>query len=760
MDKQTFLDAALEYVGLRWAIFPLLPRSKIPPKGSHGFLDATTDPAQVRAWWSATPEANIGLAVGKSGLVAIDVDPRHQGDATWAAICLALGEAVADTVVNMTGGGGRHFLYRQNGHPVKTDDGTLGEGVDTVGETGYIILPPSVHPNGKAYAWAPGRSPFERLPSPVPAALDARLPKYTDRKGKAMTARPAWADAGDFWLQWALGRVGPGTRNKTGFDLACQLRDAGLIQGDAEGVLMQYVDRVADLGDHPYTYREAKASLNEAYSAPARDPATRIPTPADAETGEKAALQPVGREEVELNAFPLTDTGNGESLAALFGGVLRFAHVPPGPTGGIKGHWLIWSGHRWAPVDMGQVETFAKQTARRREAAALALPSDTKAQEAYRKDALSWALGSESAYRRRAMCDLARTESPIAARYTDFDRDPWLLGCRNGVLDLRTGTLRPGRQADLVTKSVGFDFDPDAPCPRWDRFLLEIFDGDTALVGFLRRAVGYSLTADTREQCLFLCHGSGANGKTTLLSTLRAAFGDYAVNSPFSTFEWDRNTQGTNDLAALAGARLVTAAETSEARRLNEARVKAITGGDPVTARFLFSEFFTFVPGFKVWLAMNALPKVTGTDLGIWRRIRLVPFKVSFAGREDRTLDAQLRTELPGILRWAVEGCLEWQGLGTLGAPEAVVEATEAYRTQSDLVGRFLAEEVLVRDGMTVRASELYGAFAAWAKRQGEDVMAGTAFGLRMRDLGHEKTRNALGMVYVGLGLPAGDLSG
>lgn len=743
MNKQAFLEAALEYVSLLgWAVFPLLPRSKVPPKGSHGFLDATTDPDQVRAWWSATPEANIGLAVGRSGLVVIDVDPRHGGNETWQKLVGELGDQVADTVISLTGTAGRHFIYRQNGRRVKTDDGTLGPGVDTVGETGYIILPPSIHPSGKPYAWAPGRSPFERQPSPVPAALSELLPEYTDQKaqGKSETRQAAATDA-DFWLRWALKRVRPGTRNKTGFALACQLRDAGLAHGEARAVLLDYAARVANLGDHLYTEAEALASLGQAYGAPARERAK--PTP-------KVAPEALGQNEVDLNAYPLTDSGNGEALAALFGHLLRFAHVPPGPTGGSKGKWLLWSGHHWAPADMGQVEALAKETARRRQVAAIRIEDLDQ-----RKAAVAWALGSESAYRRRAMVDLARSEPPIAARFSDFDQDPWLLGCRNGVLDLRSGCLRPGRPSDLVTKSVGYDFDPEAQCPRWERFLAEVFDGDAQLVGFLRRAVGYSLTGDVREQCLFLCHGRGCNGKSVFLSTLRAVLGDYAANTPFSTFEWDRNANTTNDLAALAGARLVTASETSEARRLNEARVKAITGGDPVTCRFLFSEFFTFTPTFKVWLAMNALPKVTGTDDGIWRRIRLIPFKVSFAGREDRTLAATLRAELPGILRWALEGCLEWQSLGSLEPPEAVTNATDAFRKESDLVGRFLDEEALMGEGMTVRASELYAAFVAWAKRQGEDTMTGTAFGLRMRDLGYEKTRQKTGVVYVGLGLPA-----
>ena len=307
----------------------------------------------------------------------------------------------------------------------------------------------------------------------------------------------------------------------------------------------------------------------------------------------------------------------------------------------------------------------------------------------------------------------------------------------------------------MLTKSVWYDFDPSARCPRWLRFLDEVFKGDQDLVAFVQRAIGYSLTGDTREQCLFLCHGKGANGKSTMLSTLRAVLGDYAANTPFSTFELGDRSGNTNDLAALAGTRLVSAAETSEARRLNEARVKAVTGGDPVTARFLYTEFFEYVPTYKIWLSMNALPTVAGVDEGIWRRLRLIPFNVSFKGREDRTLEATLRVEAPGILAWAVDGCLQWQAKGDLGAPSAVLDATEAYRAESDVIGRFLEDRTASdpdpRHG--VRASDLYSAYSRWCLVMGEKAETATTFGRRLGDLGFEKKRAGAGMFYYGLRL-------
>ena len=186
-------------------------------------------------------------------------------------------------------------------------------------------------------------------------------------------------------------------------------------------------------------------------------------------------------------------------------------------------------------------------------------------------------------------------------------------------MDLHTGTLRDGKPADRVTLTTGMDYAPDADCPRWEQFLLEIFDNDINMVRFIQRALGYSLSGDTREQCLFLCWVGGANGKSTMLNLVRSMLGEYAANTPFSTFELQYSNSNTNDLAALADRRLCTAAETSDARRLNESRVKVATGSDPVTARYLYHENFTYIPQFKIWLAMNHKPRITGVDDGIWR---------------------------------------------------------------------------------------------------------------------------------------------
>jgi putative DNA primase/helicase len=266
---------------------------------------------------------------------------------------------------------------------------------------------------------------------------------------------------------------------------------------------------------------------------------------------------------------------------------------------------------------------------------------------------------------------------------------------------------------------VPFPYDPKAECPRWEQFLHQVFQCDLELIGFIQRAVGYSLTGSVREQVLFLCYGSGANGKSVFLSTLRQLAGDYAMNIPFTVLELQQRPSLTNDLAAMVGKRLVTSSETNESTRLNEARIKALTGGDPITARFLYSESFTFQPVAKFWLAVNHLPQVRDDSHGIWRRVRVLPFRQRFSGNEaDPELDQKLYAELPGILVWAVRGALNWQVVG-LAPPSAVMVATETYREENDELAAFIADQCVVSEGARVEPGQLFSQYQHWAEGQG-----------------------------------------
>jgi putative DNA primase/helicase len=443
-----------------------------------------------------------------------------------------------------------------------------------------------------------------------------------------------------------------------------------------------------------------------------------------------------------LNSFSLTDAGNAELFAHLYGNQLRFDHS--------RGHWLLWEGHRWASDPDGEVYRLAKEAARTRYLAAVEI-----ADLEQRKKASEFAVRSESRQKLEACLALAQNEHPIADSGMNWDADPYLLGVSNGVLDLRTGHLRPGSPEDRITMRLTVEYDPTAESPRWDQFLHQVFQCDGELIEFVQRAVGYSLTGSVREQVLFLCNGSGANGKSVFLATLRHLTGDYAWNIPFTVLELQQRPSLTNDLAAMVGKRLVTSSETNESTRLNEARIKALTGGDPITARFLYSESFTFDPVAKFWLAVNHLPLVRDDTYGFWRRVLVLPFRQRFSGKDaDPDLAHKLHAELSGILAWAVQGALNWRVVG-LSPPDAVKVATEAYREENDELAPFISDRCVVSEDIRIEPGQLFSEYQHWAESQGiplQQRLKLRTFGTRMKERFSATSTNGK-RYYLGVGL-------
>lgn len=418
----------------------------------------------------------------------------------------------------------------------------------------------------------------------------------------------------------------------------------------------------------------------------------------------------------------LTDLGNARRLVAQHGDVLRYCHP--------WRKWLTWDGRRWTVDSTGAAERCAKQTVK-----AIYAEAGNAADEESRKALAKHALRCEAAQRIRAMLELATSEAGIPLLPDALDADPWLLNVQNGTLDLRTGQLLPHDRRNLITKLVPAAYDPAATCPIWERFLLEIMDGNSDLVSFLQRTIGYALTGDTSEQVIFILYGMGSNGKTVLLETLRDLLGgDYTVQLRSESLMVKWGDTIPNDIARLKGARLVSARESEQGKRLAESLIKEMSGGDTMTARFLHGEYFDFRPQFKLFLATNHKPVIRGTDKGIWRRVRLVPFTVTFEGaKKDAQLARKLRQEWPGILAWTVRGCLEWQRNG-IDAPLAVTTATEDYRAESDPLAAFLAERTIEDASCEVQAKPLYEAYRHWCDESGEKADSHTIFGLHMKE--------------------------
>jgi putative DNA primase/helicase len=307
----------------------------------------------------------------------------------------------------------------------------------------------------------------------------------------------------------------------------------------------------------------------------------------------------------------------------------------------------------------------------------------------------------------------------------------------------------PHNAAHLITKLSPVSYDPNAECPAWIKFLDDITAGDLELVGYLQRAVGYTMTGKTSEHVFFMLHGGGTNGKSTFIEAIRTVFGDYARASAFTTFMQQQSPSAPrNDLAALAGARFVTATESDDGNVVAEAFLKQVTGGDKVTARFLRQELFEFTPNFKLWLSTNHKPNIRGTDNGIWRRIKLLPFAVKIADdKMDRSLPEKLKAEAAGILAWAVEGSNEYRTRG-LNEPDCIKFATNEYRGDEDPVGKFLATQCAMRPLAKVGSRNLYNAFKAWASNNFERQLDERRFVKSMAERGLKSVKTKTGAFW------------
>jgi P4 family phage/plasmid primase-like protien len=411
-----------------------------------------------------------------------------------------------------------------------------------------------------------------------------------------------------------------------------------------------------------------------------------------------------------------TDLGNARRLVRLHGDNIRY-------VAGWKA-WLVWRDGHWRRDDDGEIMRLAKATVEGMYAEAAGI-----ADEDVRKALRAYALRCQSAQRLAAMVELAKTERAVVLPVSMVDADPLLLGVENGVIDLRTCLFRPAEREDYVTKRCGVAFDPLAKCPNWDAFLRRIFDAEqfkhtpktsARLRAYIRRACGYTLTGLTDEEAMFILWNTGNNGKSTLRETIFALMGDYAMGADASLLIAHNKQQGggpTPDVARMYGKRLVTVNETQEGDHLSESRVKFITSHDITTARFLYENPFDFTPTHKTWLTTNKKPIIKGTDLGIWRRVQMWPFLVTIPEKErDRRFrQNRLIPELPGILNWALRGLRKYHTLG-LKPPPAVIEATEEYRADMDVLGQWIKERLVRDPASALKRSALFQDYELWSR--------------------------------------------
>lgn len=718
-DSNPFLSAALSYAARGWAVHPLRARDKLPMLKQWPER-ASTDPAKIAAWWRRTPTANIGIATG-SGLLVLDVD----GDEGRESLN---GHHLPPTVTARTGGGGWHYFYQVDGETRNTTN--LLPHVDTRGDGGYVVAAPSVHPSGAAYTWADGMSPDDLPLAPAPQWLvDALRPKAAPPAPDSPTTTTPAREASTTtrYGQAALDReavavaeASVGARNHrlntAAFSIGQLVAGGEVARADAERMLTA-AGREAGLEGREVVATVA-SGLNSGALSPRSAPGTG---PDDPDPGD------------DLLQFNTTDMGNGEAFAHLFGDDIRYDWT--------RERWLRWAGHLWAPADYGHLTELAKTAARRRymQASHAGDRGEQQRKHAFR---------SEARGRAEACLFFARAEDPITDPGDGWDVDPWLIGCANGVFDIRTGEFRAGRRDDRLTMQAGVSFDPAAECPLWHSFLRDVFNGDRELIDYVHRAIGYSLTGSVRDDCFFVCYGSGANGKSVFSEVLRIAFGDYGHHAPFDLFDYSCRNQHPQGLALLEGRRFVTALEAAPGARLNEQRVKSLAGGDPITAHLMRQNDRTFTCTSHLWLSVNHRPRVLDDSPGFWRKARMIPFNRRFVPQEqidrnpelrddlgvlpaDEKLRPRLLSEAAGILRWAAEGAHLWASEG-IQTPACVVAGSEAWRDEADPIGEFLRCFCVTGPDLRTPAGALWAAYEMFVTHEGipaRERLTNTAFG-------------------------------
>lgn len=628
----------------------------------------------------------VGVVTGPvSGILVLDVD-GPEGEAQLKKY----GHPVTPMV--RTAGGGLHLYFKHPDAEIRTGI-RIAPGLDVKASGGYVVAPPSVGSNGKPYQWIVSLEDAE-LADPPEWLM--RLLEQPRRKGVA-------GPVGE--------RIPSGERNKELTSIAGSMRRRGM---DAAEILAALEVTNERRCEPPLDTTELEKI---AESVSRYEPAGDL---------VRVSFNGNGRPQPPAR-FNLTDLGNAERFIEHHGEDVRYCYP--------WSKWLVWTGARWERDEAGKVHKRAKETVRSIYGEAAAAEDEDR-----RKALAKHATASEAEGKIRAMVELAKSEVPASP--DELDANPWLLNASNGTVDLRTGELREHRREDLLTKMTGTEYDSDASAPKWEAFLERVLPSED-LRAFVQRGAGYSATGDTSEQCIFINHGVGNNGKSTFQEALGEALGDYAMRTPTEMLMVKRGGGVPNDVARLKGSRFVTASETEEGRRLAESLIKDLTGQDTISARFMRGEFFDFKPTHKLWLSTNHKPEIRGTDNAIWRRIRLIPWAVTVPPAErDRKLPEKLRAELSGILAWSVRGCLEWQREG-LKPPEEVRQATREYRAEMDVLAAFVADCCERGDDKKAYAGELWKAWQRWCEETGEQAGTQKRFGGRLSERGFLNHRDS-----------------
>ena len=443
----------------------------------------------------------------------------------------------------------------------------------------------------------------------------------------------------------------------------------------------------------------------------------------------------------EPSKYEFTDLGNVKRFIDNYGADLRYVHT--------WRTWMYWDGKRWKKDECGGAVVY-QMVAEMIDEMLIDAAAIEDAEE--KKDAVKWALASQSKKRMDWIVEAARGFSPVPAAPSDFDKDPDLFNALNGTLHTLTMEFREHRREDMLTQIADAEYDPEADAPTWAKFLMRIFDKDVDLIRYVGTAAGYTLNGRSTEKCMFFLYGSkGNNGKTVFIESLSTVLGDYACTAATESFmAKDFSTGGggpSSDIARLVARRLVTAPEAEQGKKLDTALIKKLTGGDKIIARFLHASEFEFFPQFTIWMTGNSKPAIYEIDDATWTRMHIIEFKVQIPPEEqDKHLIDKLRAERSGILNWMIMGMKHYNSYGLIKS-SSVVNAIEEYREESDILAGFIAEHVRVIPTMFLPSSSLFDAYVKWAKESGLRPMSNKWLTAQMRARGYayKRTNTARG---------------
>jgi putative DNA primase/helicase len=712
----TALDFALTYIGRKWAPVPVPYRKKKPILVDWGNLRITE--ADAPRFFNGAPQ-NIGVILGAASDGLADVDLDTPEAVAVAPYLLPPTKAIFGRPSNRAS----HWLFqsdlaqRHDTAVLEYRDPTLKPDAKPLvelrigggGKAAQTVFPGSVHESGEAINW-------EERGNPAEVTGDVLEGAVKQVAAAALLAR-----------HWP----GEGSRHEAAKAVGGMLAHGGWSL-PATKLFVQALARAA--GDPEWKDREtaARDAVNKREQG---DKVLGLPTLVTLmdERAAKRAAEWLGLVTVDSFGFTkrtssadrastatgtatndiLTEDNAAQRFAELYAGRLRFCHD--------RGAWFEWNGTIWKQNRTGTAFQWARELPRQ-------ISRTEKERIRYVSSKTSFAAGVER---------FARSDPVFAVTIDIWDPDPWLLGTPGGTVDLRTGELRAADPADCITRNCAVAPTEEADCPIWVRFLREATGGDEELIRFVQQWCGYGLTGSTREHALVFVYGPGGNGKTVFINVLTGIMADYGTTSAMETFTASMSDRHPTDLAMLRGARLVTASETEEGRAWAETRIKALTGGDLISARFMRQDFFTYRPQFKLTVIGNHKPVLRNVDEAARRRFNIVPF-IHKPVNPDPQLEDKLRGEWPSILRWMIDGCLDWQK-NRLVRPQSVDAATAEYFSAQDLFGQWLDEACDVEpanEWLSAKTGDLYGSWATFAKASGEDPRSKRSFSTELQKRG------------------------